>query len=545
MTRVRFAFGFALLVVASMVMADDVALTTAPRGIDVVVTDRGGTRIAGLTQSDFQIYEDGKLRDIAHFAPQTREADLDVQPRRNIMLIFDETSISLSARRRTVEALKAFVNTRVRPVDRVMVVTILGIGGVFPATSWTSNKDDILAALDKAEAATIGNKGFERRQTEDHIRQTISIVMQEEQTNGNLLYTFDSLMQPGRQYAGIMYEEARAAAGAVNEALSYLGGGPGKKIVVIAGGGLSTRPGADIFQYLDGLRQQAMMGQFGQALARGAQTSNPISEGSRYEITDIVRAVAKSAHDRGIVIYAIDPDTSGSSTAPVERTSAADTTEEFVGVADRLSGYQILAGSTGGLTLTGQGTSPIDEISHDLDTHYILNYTQSLNAKGQLPNVEVRLTKPGYRVRSGFTGGPATKEAEIQDTVIANQAAGAVWSNDLAISLYKDKPVPDADGTRVKIVVMIPMKSLKFVQEGAEASGGFNVYISTGDDKGRASAINRQVKDIRVPADKLEAMKDKTIGFSVDVVMKPGRNQISVGVMDQRTQATGFAKTTI
>src|SRR5204863_9407995 len=122
----------------------------------------------------------------------------------------------------------------------------------------------------------------------------------------------------------------------------FMGSGPGKKICIIAGGGLSTRPGSDIFQYLEGLRAQAVLGNLGTTIARGASTSNPISEGTRYEISDLVLEVARSAHDRGITVYAIDPDTAGSSTSQVERTSAVDTTEEFVGVADRLAGYQLL-----------------------------------------------------------------------------------------------------------------------------------------------------------------------------------------------------------
>ena len=109
----------------------------------------------------------------------------------------------------------------------------------------------------------------------------------------------------------------------------------------------------------------------------------------------------------------------------------------------------------------------------------------------------------------------------------------------------KEKPEPDAEGRRVKLHVLIPVKSLKLLQEGGEVTGGFAVYISTGDARGNVSPINRQKHDIRWPADKLPEMLEKTIGFNVDVVMKPGRNQISVGVMDQRSQQMGFAKTTM
>lgn len=542
MTRVRFVFALFFFAIAALAIADDTALTTAPRSIDVIVTDGRGQRIANLAESDFQILEDGQVRSLAKFTPLTADAT-DMQPRRSILVIVDELSISLSARRTIATALRTFIETRVRPIDRMMIVTLAGIGGVFPATSWTSNKDELLKALDKAEAASIGNKSFERTEAERNISMTIGYAKQAEADGNTIPMSFDTLMQSGRQYAGVMQQEARGTAGAVYEALSFLGSGPGKKIAIIAGGGLSTRPGADMFQYLESLRQQALLGNLGLSLGRGAGSANPLSEGSRFEITDIVRDVGRSARDRGIIVYTLDPDTTGNSLAQVERTTATDNTEDFVGVADRLSGYQMLSNLTGGLTITSRG--PIPEIAGDLDTHYLLGYTQTLNAKGKVPKVDVKVTKPGYRVRSAFTGGPDTREAAVQDTVIANQASGAVWSNDFPVTLFRDKPQPDAEGRRVKLVVLIPVKSLKLVQEGGDVTGGFAVYISTGDERGNVSPINRQIHDIRWPADKLNEMMEKTIGFNVDVVMKPGRNQISVGVMDQRSQQMAFAKTQI
>jgi len=234
MTRLRSVFVAVAMFFTVAAAADDASLNSAPRSIDVVVTDSRGNHIEGLEKSDFQIFEDGKPRDLVHFSALTRAGDgSDAQPRRNILLVFDETSISLGARRTMVEAIKDFVQNRVRPFDRVMVVSIVGVGGVVPGTSWTARKDELLAALDKVEQASIGNKSFERMEAERHIAMAISFA-QQSSTSGQLM-TFDSLMQPGRQYASVMLQEARAAAGAVSDALNFLGNGPGKKIAIIAG----------------------------------------------------------------------------------------------------------------------------------------------------------------------------------------------------------------------------------------------------------------------------------------------------------------------
>ena len=174
----------------------------------------------------------------------------------------------------------------------------------------------------------------------------------------------------------------------------------------------------------------------------------------------------------------------------------------------------------------------------------MLSYTQTLNAKGNLPKLDVRMTKPGLHIRYGYTGGPATKDAEIQEAVVANHTA-AQLANDLRISLANETPVADGESRRVRLHVMIPVKSLKLVQEGTDVTGGFAIYVSMGDGKGNASQVNRQTHEIRWPAEKLPSLIEKSIGFNVDVVLLPGRNQVSVGVMDERSKTMGFAKAAI
>ena len=127
--------------------------------------------------------------------------------------------------------------------------------------------------------------------------------------------------------------------------------------------------------------------------------------------------------------------------------------------------------------------------------------------------------------------------------MIANHLVPKPVKNDMQIALANDAPVADGDNKLVKLRVIIPVKSLKFVQDAGEFTTAFAVYISTGDGDGNSSPVNRQTQQIRWAPDQMQKMSDKMIGFAVDVVVKPGRNQISVGVVDQRTQQTGFAKT--
>jgi VWFA-related protein len=540
-----------MLIAASAAAADEPSIKSVPRTIDVIVTDNHGTHLAGLAQSDFQILEDGSTREIARFSALTRGADgIDVQPGRNFLIVIDETTISLASRRTIIAALKDFATRRVRPTDRVMVVTMAGLGAALPS-AWTSNKDEVLKELGQAEQASLGNKSFERREAEQSINQALAVDRQaaiEARTQNappmNMI-TFDTLVQTGRHYADTSRQHARAQAGAVFEALSYLGNGPGKKIAIIAGGGLSTHPGIDIFQFLETKRQAVLGGtEGGDGAIRGAASANPLSDVSLYDLTKDVRDIAQSARDRGITIYTIDPENSGSSQSTVEQTENANSNSDFAAAADMLSGYQLLTATTGGLSIGARGAEALVPIADDLDTHYLLTYTQSLTDKGTLPKTEVKTSKAGAQLRFTYSGGPQTKDSEVKDVVVANHTA-AQLSNDLHIELKRDEPVADGENKRVKVHVLIPFKSLKLITKGDQVAGAFAVYISTGDAKGRASAVNRQTHDIRLPADKMQQLADKMIDFNVDVVLSGGKNQISIGVMDQQSQQTGFAKTAI
>ena len=113
-------------------------------------------------------------------------------------------------------------------------------------------------------------------------------------------------------------------------------------------------------------------------------------------------------------------------------------------------------------------------------------------------------------------------------------------TNDLRISVAVGEPATEGDKRRVPLRILIPVALLRLEPEGNEVRGGFVVYVSTGTGSGSISNINRQSHDIRWPVGALEQARTKNMTFAVDVVLGPGTRQISVGVLDQRSEQTGF-----
>ena len=132
----------------------------------------------------------------------------------------------------------------------------------------------------------------------------------------------------------------------------------------------------------------------------------------------------------------------------------------------------------------------------------------------------------------------------MREAVLAHHVAPPI-SNDMKIALATDPPVADGAARMVKLKVLIPVASLQLQKEGEEMTGGFVVFVSSGDEKGSATKVNRQEHLIRWPAGQFEALKSKTITFAVDVMLPAGVNQISVGVMDEKSQQTGFERITL
>jgi hypothetical protein len=177
------------------------------------------------------------------------------------------------------------------------------------------------------------------------------------------------------------------------------------------------------------------------------------------------------------------------------------------------------------------------EIAKDLDSYYSVAYRTAGDA-GALPQIDVK-SKSGYRVRATLAALPASRDSEMLDRTAANNIEKQ--PNNLGITLAADPAVAGENGRRtVAVRIMVPVKKLKLVKEGEFVTGGFNVYVSTADAQGNSSEVTKQTHQIRWPAEALPSLMEKSITYKVNVVMEPNRSQISIGVMDQRSEERGF-----
>ena len=500
------------------------AFAQSPTTLSVVVTDAKGNRIRSLTRDDFLVVNHGTRNAIVGFSERA------TVPRR-IAVVFDLTSMSIAARSTAIDALRGFFSTSLRPGDRVILLT--AGQSLTPVSSWTADQAEIDAALQHAAVGSSMTMAGDRQSAEKRIGEMITDIQQ-----STTFYHFDAIVEAVRGYAAMVFRDSKQSIGLMTAATNLFPPRASRNVMIVVGAGLPVRAGADLFQYLEGIKAEAERGQLGAALRQGASRSSPLSETSSFDLSPVLRELASEARQNGVAIYAIDSEMAEGASTQVEANRTTDRMASFATVANRSAGYQLIADETGGLALLGRKPrEALSEILSDLDSFYSISITPGIDP------IEVR-SKGGYKVRVARGGTQPTADAEIRNRVVAYHLVKPE-SNDLGISLQTAPPVPDGDKRHVSLKVMIPIRNLKLTQEGDFVTGGFTVYLATGDARGNTSNVNKQTKEIRWPAEALKGAEDKKLTFAVDVVLEPGRTQISVGVLDDKSEMTGYDRVTI
>jgi VWFA-related protein len=537
----RFA---ACVVVAFSVTSIAVAQTPVKEpptaNLAVVVTDSHGNHIESLTKDDFQLVVGGKPVPVARFSERGAGGAYAGEMRR-IAVLFDATTISAAARRQVVESMHAFVARTLRPGD--MVAIFAGGPSLRPVTGWTSDLNEIDNALRLVAAESApppladGQAAAEKRIAE------IATDIRQAGASNHTYYTFDALMDAARAYAAAGYRDAEQTLSVISSAVSLFTPRT-RNVLIVAGGGLPRTPGAGVFQYVETLRGGARNGTMGRDLQKGAEASSPMGESSSYDLTPLFNTFGMRAWRRGVVFYAIAPDISDDGGSQIDMQQSADRSAAFTDVAGRFAGYHLLADETGGIAFVGRSAADaLNRIASDLESFYTVGVHPTAPIGGKR-DVSVRV-KNGYGVRvTRGSAGAGTPADEMESRVIANQLMKPTGNN-LGISVAAVPGEMDGEKRLVTVDVKIPIRNLKLVADPDGLAGAFTVFIATGDSVGHSSNVTRQTKEIHWPADALTRAGDKELTFRVNVVLQPGRSQISVGVIDEQSHEKGFERVSV
>ena len=512
--------------------------------VDVIVTDKRGNFIPDLKPEDFTILENGVPKPISNFyevqgsvakavlgeapAPPPVPASTALAAKtvpenmkRRIIFYVDNLSLSPFNRNRVFQEMKDFVNTVMRPGDEAMIATYNRSMKV--RVPFTPDKNALLTMIDglaRESGLGIAAKS-ERRSTEDRIREANS---------------YNDAISMARSYASSVEHDLRQGVASLNALMTTLAGVEGKKVLVLTSEGFPMQPGREMFTFIDELGRE-----------KGWQSSgSTMLEGMSFDGTNLIQSVAKTANANGITLYAVHAaGLTGGTEMSAEHARPISSSVSMAASNNTTESMMLMAEMTGGVASvqTNNFAAAFKRIESDLESYYSLGYRAGTERVDRQRYLQVRVKNRDYRVRNRQTFVEKSVYAEMNDRVVANLLY-RVKDNELGILARVGTPVPTEDGYyHVPIDVQIPMQALTLLPQGeADYVGGFDVYVVVANKDNDMSEVARKSHQVRVTPAQYKTLSGKFYTYTLELLMERGLNKISIGVVDQISSSSGFAR---
>jgi VWFA-related protein len=517
--------------------------------IDVVVRDKAGNPVTGLTKDDFELFEDGKKQPITNLYEVHRTAppvaaqrtSSDAAPsaappaeaveRRPRKLILFVDSYSLDASRKTpiLAAVEKFIDRQMRPEDQAMLISWRMSVNVI--TPFTSDKAALKSGIASIAQAPRGPNEISKLKGD--IQELIRIAL-----SGTLMMTMqearDRSMKLVDTFGTNLLMREEQLLNDLGRMSSTLAGVEGKKVLVFAGADLPEHPGADLYQYVNA--------EFARFLSRN---ENPLDlqvvtgvTGNRTK--QAITNVANQAGAYGVTIYTIDAAEMNNDFS-AESDSPSDPSESFSHFANTSAALETIAKITGGVAVANTSNFDLafDTIERDLDSYYSLGYKPSDNGR-TTRKIVVKTKDRSYSVRNPETFTVRSADDQMKDRTVANlyTATPGSWP----VAIRTGAPKKDGRGIYAIPVQVVMASTLTLLPEGKELTGGFVLYLVVGNVGGGPSEVIRRPETLRVPATAEAQVRAKPMTFTTTIRVKAGESMLAVGIIDQTSAATGFAR---
>jgi len=535
-------------VVGGLAFVDEVKLTVV--NIDVFVTDSAGLAVPDLTVDDFLVLQDGKERDLTHFAVFNEEvvseimvgqADPATLPPKDSTTTGQDASVRLEIK--PVYVVLFIDNENLRPMDRnrvllqvqrflaeimyphVQVMVVSYQRSLKIQQSFTSDSREVGEALRSVRKMTAA------RPVQDTERKKILnefSSIQQKGSGGNEQNRIN-LENQIRSYADVVANELDFAINAVREVSVTLSGLPGRKYLVHVSSGLPMVPAKDLlYQY-----------------STTFQNRSTLALEARLNHRRFYQNLASAANSQGVTFYTIDASGVGGAGSGVSAEYAGSVDPITTGLyqINQEEPLQYLAEKTGGRAIvnTNDIAGGLDRFRQDLFSYYSLAYTISGSGGDTVHSLEVELPgHPEYELNYRRNFVEKSLESKVQDRVFSGLTFD-IDENPMGLSLEASTAAPASDERWIlPIEIGFPLASIALVPEGENLVGRVVVFVAVRDDDGRQSDLQRSQYLISVARGDFESHGDDRYTIELPLLMKSGNYRIVVGLMDQLTRQASY-----
>ena len=541
--------------------ADDVVRITANLvQIDAVVTDSGGRQITDLTDSDFEILEDGrpqKISNLSYVSVATPKVRTSTSPKlsprdrllippvnlrredihRTIALVVDDLGLSFESTVHVRNALRKFVDETMQPNDLVAIIrTRAGSGAL---QQFTSDKRQLYAAIDRIRwnpsgTGLVGAFAPIDLDPLTKLRARAATAMP-----GGQPLSMDEINSAAE------FEDFRrdmfsiGTLGALKFVVQGMREMPGRKAVILMSDGI-TIFNNDV-----------------------PDTERRSKDTGRNRVFDSLHQLTDFANRSSVVIYTMDA--RGLQTlglAAQDNTDDQTVDQVKVGLDNRYDsflqsreGLDYLSRQTGGFLIHDNNdlAAGIERVVNDQNGYYLIGYRpaeSTFNAEGRrgFHKLSVRVRRPGLKVRArtGFYGitDEATKAVEKTGEQKITEALVSPFSS--AEVHLRMTSLFGSDSTQhlmMRTLLYIDGKDLTFT----DASDGwhqvsFEVLAVTFGDNGIASNKFGRTESIRVKDDAFRQAQEHGLIYTLNLPLeKSGAYQLRVAVRDADSNRVGSA----
>ncbi|HUO84380.1 MAG TPA: hypothetical protein VM534_04620, partial [Thermoanaerobaculia bacterium] len=205
---------------------------------------------------------------------------------------------------------------------------------------------------------------------------------------------------------------------------------------------------------------------------------------------------------------------------------------------------RMLAEMTGGIATVGTNNfaGGFERLEQDLESYYSLGYRSGTQRVDRRRAIEVRTRNRSYQVRHRRSFVEKSIDSEMADRVMAN-LFHQNDRNDLGIFFTHSAGRDLGDGTfQVPIEIHIPVRNLTIFPHDDIHRGSFSIWVMAADPRGDMSEVQKQDHTVTFTSEQMEQMKNREYIYAVTLILRGGRNTVSIGVLDQLSKQTGFKR---
>lgn len=545
--------------------ADSPASTFAERidvdvvEVEVYATDGSGRAITDLTADDFVLQVDGRAVAITGFyasglpAPAAEAAEPAPEPSPaspapepapparvpdvSFVVYVENAYLEPGQRGRALAAVEDFLSARLRPGDRVMVVSHgLSLQVLQPFTEDLGHVRSALAGLAKASGRGVHARS-ERESILRDLEQASSGGASPSRFQGAAATLGGSegpcdpqLRQSVMSRARGLYAEAQIALGALLTVVESIAGVEGRKMLLYLGAGPPVRPGEDVVEILN-------------ELCGSAASSLEILE---LDLAGEIHRIATEANTGGVTIHTLDAAglrgyTGGDVmlqtrliSPRIEQLILANVHDTFFALADQTGGRAILNANDPRLDL--------ERVAEDLSTFYSLAFEDPHGRDGRVHRVELRASRPGVRLRyrERYRSQPLGEE-------LAESTLAALFHDEgeplPGGRLVPGEPRVAEEGIMVPIEVDLPFDGITLLpaEDGALA-GQLRLFVAIRDAHGRVTKVHEVPIPLRVSREQYPDGPPDRLRFPLTLALAPGEQTLAVTVWDELGGTVGVLR---